>query len=160
MNRNILSSFWGFQWWLPPSFSGSEGGRKGNQNLAELSQQKTHSCENNGIIIKQNKKCPETTFLVNLVIKQDSLKGPHSLTERRAKIFGRIKPPNDKSVWCGNFNLLSSCTQQLLLSELMKLKSYFLIKVRYIGDKVDIGQCAIKIYKQKPHEGISASRLV
>lgn len=52
------------------SISGSDGGRKGNQTLAELSQQKTHSCENNSVIIKQNKKCPETTFLVNPVIKQ------------------------------------------------------------------------------------------
>lgn len=59
-------------------------------------------------------------------------------------------------MWRDHFYLLSSCTQQRLLSELMKLKSCFLIKVRYIGVKVDIDQSAIKLYKQKPHERISA----
>lgn len=87
-----------FAGWLPPSFLGQKAAGKGIKTSPSFLSRK-HSCENNGIIIKQNKKCTETTFLVNLVIKQNSLKGPHSWTEGRTKIFGRGQHLNQTSKW-------------------------------------------------------------
>lgn len=161
MNLNILSSFWGLQGWLPPSFLGQKAAGKGIKTSPSFLSRK-HSCENNGIIIKQNEKCPETTFLVNLVIKQNSLKGPHSWTERRTKIFGRGQRLNKTSKRINPCDVAIFIYSAAALSNdyclnITQLKSYFSIKVRYIGVKVDIGQSAIKIYKQKPHK---ASRLV